>query len=253
MRLTPCTADDVRPASKAGAHRLAELATELLLRPAARPRPDPAGRGRRAVRVRARPPSPLDVVLQEQVAARRAVPRRCCCSPRICWPPGTTPSAGSTRFDAGVLGPLAGGRDPAASGSPTGPSGEPRPGAWMDVPVVDVLILEGVSSGRAALGDRAGVSVWLKVPAAATAGTRRRPGRRVVPGPADGLAGRRGRLLRAGPTVGIEPISCASPGQPPPLVRTDHGARSRRMTSFAGRGRGQTCTAVTEGKSYRLA
>ena len=34
----------------------------------------------------------------------------------------------------------------------------------MVIPVVDVLILEGVSSGRQALVDRVGVSVWLKTP-----------------------------------------------------------------------------------------
>jgi hypothetical protein len=40
--------------------------------------------------------------------------------------------------------------------------GEPVPGGWHDVPVTDVLILEGVSSGRVELADRVGVSVWLR-------------------------------------------------------------------------------------------
>ncbi len=67
------------------------------------------------------------------------------------------------RFDADVLGPIAQGRDGRIQLTDW-TSGEPRPGAWMVIPVVDVLILEGVSSGRRALGERVGVSVWLKVP-----------------------------------------------------------------------------------------
>ena len=65
------------------------------------------------------------------------------------------------RFETGVLEPLAQqrpGRIRVADWS----CGEPSPGHWADVRVADVLILEGVSCGRAALGDRVGVSVWLQ-------------------------------------------------------------------------------------------
>ena len=67
------------------------------------------------------------------------------------------------RFDAGVLRPIADGQQGRVQLTDW-TSGEPRPGDWMVIPVVDVLILEGVSSGRRALGERVGVSVWLKVP-----------------------------------------------------------------------------------------
>ena len=71
------------------------------------------------------------------------------------------------RFDAGVLQPIADGHDGRIQLTDW-TAGEPQPGAWMSIPVVDVLILEGVSSGRKALGDRVGVSVWLKTPGRST-------------------------------------------------------------------------------------
>lgn len=43
-------------------------------------------------------------------------------------------------------------------------SGTPRPGGSILVPAVDVLILEGVSSGRAAAAGRVSVLVWVEVP-----------------------------------------------------------------------------------------
>jgi uridine kinase len=43
-------------------------------------------------------------------------------------------------------------------------SGNPRPGGSVHVPPVDVLVLEGVSSGRAAVTDRLTVLVWVEVP-----------------------------------------------------------------------------------------
>ena len=43
-------------------------------------------------------------------------------------------------------------------------SGKPRPGGSVHVPPVDVLVLEGVSSGRAAVTDRLTVLVWVEVP-----------------------------------------------------------------------------------------
>lgn len=66
-------------------------------------------------------------------------------------------------FDVGVLQPLAvgaAGRVQLTDWS----AGEPQPGAWMTVPAGEVLILEGVSCGRQALGGRATVQVWLTGP-----------------------------------------------------------------------------------------
>jgi uridine kinase len=42
-------------------------------------------------------------------------------------------------------------------------SGNPRPGGSVHVPQVDVLVLEGVSSGRAAVTDRLTALVWVEV------------------------------------------------------------------------------------------
>ena len=67
------------------------------------------------------------------------------------------------RFDAGVLGPLARGtigRVRATDWS----TGTPRPGNWVDVGPTSVLIVEGVSCGRAEIADRAGVLVWVELP-----------------------------------------------------------------------------------------
>jgi hypothetical protein len=67
------------------------------------------------------------------------------------------------RFDEGVLRPLAAGTD--GQIQLTDWSGdEPRPGDWLTIPPVDVLILEGVSCGRRALAGRAGVLVWVEEP-----------------------------------------------------------------------------------------
>jgi len=46
-------------------------------------------------------------------------------------------------------------------------SGNPRPGGSIVVPPVDVLILEGVSSGRSAVAGRLSALVWVEVPGAA--------------------------------------------------------------------------------------
>ena len=67
------------------------------------------------------------------------------------------------RFDAGVLGPLArglSGRVRATDWS----TGTPRPGIWLDIQPTSVLIMEGVSCGRAEIADRAGVLVWAELP-----------------------------------------------------------------------------------------
>ncbi|OQO92919.1 uridine kinase [Saccharomonospora piscinae] len=42
--------------------------------------------------------------------------------------------------------------------------GEPRPGAWVAVPVPDVLLVEGVSAGRASIRPRLSRLVWLELP-----------------------------------------------------------------------------------------
>lgn len=42
-------------------------------------------------------------------------------------------------------------------------SGNPRPGGVITVPPVDVLVLEGVSSGRSAVADRLSALVWIEI------------------------------------------------------------------------------------------
>lgn len=42
-------------------------------------------------------------------------------------------------------------------------SGNPRPGGHIAVPAVDVLVLEGVSSGRRAVDDRLTALVWIEI------------------------------------------------------------------------------------------
>ena len=145
------------------ARRLAVLATELLLR-----RPPALGRTRLGV-VDGPSGSGKSTfaqlwtsVLREQVPpAGRGLSVLLFSSDLLAtW---ADPFGWYDRFDADVLGPIAQGRDGRIQLTDW-TSGEPRPGAWMAIPVVDVLILEGVSSGRQALGDRVGVSVWLKTP-----------------------------------------------------------------------------------------
>lgn len=65
-----------------------------------------------------------------------------------------------------LLGPLAAGR---AARLPViaWENGEPVPGGELMVPPVDVLVLEGVSSGRRAITDRLTALVWVEVPQAA--------------------------------------------------------------------------------------
>lgn len=46
-------------------------------------------------------------------------------------------------------------------------SGHPRPGGHVAVPPADVLVLEGVSSGRRAVRDRLTALLWVEVPDAA--------------------------------------------------------------------------------------
>lgn len=65
-------------------------------------------------------------------------------------------------LDEHLLGPLA------AGSTATMPvvewvSGSPRPGGGITVPPVDVLVLEGVSSGRRAVADRLSALVWIEI------------------------------------------------------------------------------------------
>jgi energy-coupling factor transporter ATP-binding protein EcfA2 len=76
--------------------------------------------------------------------------------------------------DGGVLRPLADGK-PGRIRLTDWTGGDPRPGDWVDVPMVDVLILEGVSCGRRALQGRASVVVWVSL-----SGHRRRLDRAVA-------------------------------------------------------------------------
>ena len=68
-----------------------------------------------------------------------------------------------SRFDTGVLGPVASGCSGRVQATDWS-TGTPRPGAWLDTPPTSVLIVEGVSCGRAEVGDRAGVLVWVELP-----------------------------------------------------------------------------------------
>jgi uridine kinase len=68
-----------------------------------------------------------------------------------------------SRFDTGVLSPLASGRSGRVQATDWS-TGTPRPGAWLDTPPTSVLIVEGVSCGRREMGDRAGVLVWVELP-----------------------------------------------------------------------------------------
>ncbi len=154
----PRTGDDRRHA-----RRLAELATELLLR-------RPPGLGRTRLGVVDGPSGSGKTtfaqlwasVLKEQVVpGGQGLSVLLFSSDLLAtW---ADPFGWFDRFDAGVLQPIAQGHDGRVQLTDWA-SGEPRPGEWVAIPVVDVLILEGVSSGRKALGGRVGVSVWLKTP-----------------------------------------------------------------------------------------
>ena len=66
------------------------------------------------------------------------------------------------RLERGVLGPLAAGR-PGTLGLTDWSTGVPGPGPEVAVPVPTLLVLEGVSAGRRALGVRATTTVWVEV------------------------------------------------------------------------------------------
>ncbi|MBD8507201.1 uridine kinase [Hoyosella sp. G463] len=63
-------------------------------------------------------------------------------------------------LEATVLEPLASGR-PGSYQALEWINGVPRPGPWYAVPVVDFLILEGVSSARRSIAARLTASAWI--------------------------------------------------------------------------------------------
>ncbi|HWD02289.1 MAG TPA: (d)CMP kinase [Amycolatopsis sp.] len=71
------------------------------------------------------------------------------------------PFAWWPRLVDGVLTPLAAGR-PGAYRRVDWTSGEPRPGALVRIPVPDVLVLEGVSSGRRAVRRLLSHLCWIE-------------------------------------------------------------------------------------------
>lgn len=66
-------------------------------------------------------------------------------------------------LDSGLLQEIAAGR-PGTIRANDWSSGEPLPGPLVTVPVPQVLILEGVSSGRTAVAGRTSVAIWVEVP-----------------------------------------------------------------------------------------
>jgi uridine kinase len=78
----------------------------------------------------------------------------------------TDPASWWPRFVDSVLTPLAKG-EPARYQRHDWSSGEPRPGRWVEVGVPEVLILEGVSSGRRSVRPRLSVLVWVELASAA--------------------------------------------------------------------------------------
>jgi len=65
------------------------------------------------------------------------------------------------RLAAGVLEPLAEGRPGRYRRTEWSAHGQPYPGSWVDVPAADVLVLEGVSSGRRSVRGVVSVLCWL--------------------------------------------------------------------------------------------
>lgn len=67
------------------------------------------------------------------------------------------------RLVSGVLDPLAAAR-PGRYRRTTWVAGTPRPGEWRDLPVPEVLVLEGVSAARRSVADRLSLAVWVELP-----------------------------------------------------------------------------------------
>ena len=72
------------------------------------------------------------------------------------------PAAWWPRMVTGVLDPLRAGR-PGRYRRTEWITGMPRPGGFVDVPVPEVLILEGVTSGRASVRPDLSLLVWIEV------------------------------------------------------------------------------------------
>ncbi|MQA11467.1 MAG: uridine kinase [Pseudonocardiaceae bacterium] len=66
------------------------------------------------------------------------------------------------RLEAGVLGPLTRG-EPGGYRRTEWPNGVPTLGSHIDVPVPDVLVLEGVSAGRRAMHSRLSHLLWVQL------------------------------------------------------------------------------------------
>lgn len=67
------------------------------------------------------------------------------------------------RLVDGVLNPLAG-DTPGCYRAVEWSSGQPRPGSWVRVPVPAVLVLEGVSAGRASVRPLLSLLCWMHMP-----------------------------------------------------------------------------------------
>jgi energy-coupling factor transporter ATP-binding protein EcfA2 len=152
----PEPGDPARPEPTSTARQLAEQATSLLLS-------RPAGVGRTRVGVVDGPSgsgkSTFARVWEQVLLERGTVFVFLFSSDLLAtW---ADPFGWFDRFDDGVLAPLGAGR-PGRVQLTDWTAGPPRPGSWLEFPVVDVLLLEGVSAGRSALGNRVGVSVWLE-------------------------------------------------------------------------------------------
>jgi energy-coupling factor transporter ATP-binding protein EcfA2 len=74
------------------------------------------------------------------------------------------PFAWWPRLRAGVLAPLAGGR-PGGYRRTEWTGGEPHPGSWVTIATPEVLIVEGVSSGRRSLCHLLSALVWVELAA----------------------------------------------------------------------------------------
>jgi uridine kinase len=74
----------------------------------------------------------------------------------------TDPVSWWPRLVTGVLAPLREGR-PGGYRRTDWSTGTPRPGEWVRVPVPDVLVVEGVSAGRASVRERLTLLVWVEV------------------------------------------------------------------------------------------
>lgn len=68
------------------------------------------------------------------------------------------------RLTAGVLEPLAAGDPGRYRRTEWTDAGDPVQGAWVDVPVPHVLVVEGVSAARRSMRNSASVSCWLDHP-----------------------------------------------------------------------------------------